>query len=297
MVTDANVADADVADADAEADTQPPSTSTSSKWCDQMEAEDGEVAVARAEEVKDDVWPERRRYGEAVEAENIYGAISAIKVPLLETDGLGVGDLQLVVQEVVGQVNVAHKALATAGYEVAERSREALQQAKISSDLATEALLKAYEVSAVAASSARQSWKMCISMTGPNMPTRSKDAERRPESTGRYLAKTLFGVSLRPEEVSISYFRGQSNEFIMKFTRTGFGTSHEDMLHSSKAMGRNQQLQVYAKIPAADIDGEIYFLLRCMVKAEEAGKLLHGTQWKACGLAEEGGWDISSLQL
>jgi hypothetical protein len=171
---------------------------------------------------------------------------------------------------VVGQVNVAHKALATAGYVVAGRSREALQQSKISSDLATEALLKAYEVSAVAASSARQSWKMCISMSAPDMPARSKDAERRPESTGRYLAKTLFGVSRRPEEVSISHFRGQSNEFIMKFTRTGFGTSYEDMLHSSKAMGRNRQLQVCAKIPAADIDSEIYFLLPCMVHAEEA---------------------------
>jgi hypothetical protein len=206
-----------------------------------------------------------------VEAENIYGAITAIEVPLLDTESLGVGDLQLVVQEVVGQVNVAHKALATAGYVVAERSREALQQAKISSDLAPEALLKAYEVAAVAASSSRQSWKMCITMTGPDMPACSKDAERKPETTGRYLAKTLFGVTLRPEEVAISHFRGAHfNKFIMKFTRTGFGSSHEDMLHASKSMGRNRQLQVYAKIPPADIDLKIYFLLRCMVKAGEA---------------------------
>jgi hypothetical protein len=35
-------------------------------------------------------------------------------------------------------------------------------------------------------------------------------------------------------------------------------------------MGRNRQLQVYAKIAPADIDSEIYFLLRCMVKAGEA---------------------------
>jgi hypothetical protein len=172
---------------------------------------------------------------------------------------------------VVGQVNVAHKALATAGYVVAERSREALQQVKISSDMATEALLKAYEVAAVAASSSRQSWKMCITMTGPDMPARSKDAERKPETTERYLAQTLFGVTLRPEEVAISHFRGaHSNEFILKFTRTGFGTSHEDLLHASKSMGRNRQLQVYAKIAPADIDSEIYFLLRCMVKAGEA---------------------------
>jgi hypothetical protein len=89
---------------------------------------------------------------EAVEAEHLYGAIAAIEVPLLDQDDLRVEQLQYVVRDVVGQVNDAHKQLATAGYVVAERSREALQQAKISSDMATEALLKSYEVAAVAAS-------------------------------------------------------------------------------------------------------------------------------------------------
>jgi hypothetical protein len=42
------------------------------------------------------------------------------------------------------------------------------------------------------------------------------------------------------------------------------------MLHASKAMGRQRKLQVFAKIPPADVDLEIYFLLRCMVKAGEA---------------------------
>jgi hypothetical protein len=228
--------------------------------------------VKEVKEVKEsDVWPERKRYEEAVEAEHIYGAIAAIEVPMLDREGLGVGELQAVVQELVTQVNVAHKALATAGYVVAERSRESLQQAKISTDMSTEALLKAYEVAAIAASTARQSWKMCVIMTGPDMPARSKDAERKPDTTGRYLAQTLFGVTLRPEEVAISHFLGaQSNEFILKFTRTGFGTSHEQLLHASKAMGRNRLTQVYAKIAPADIDSELYFLLRCMVKAGEA---------------------------
>jgi hypothetical protein len=103
------------------------------------------------------------------------------------------------------------------------------------------------------------------------MPVRSKEAQRKPDTTGRYLAQTLFGVTLRPEEVAIAHFWGAtSNEFILKFTRTGFGTSHEDLLHASKAMGRNRQLQVYAKIAPAEVDSEIYFLLRCMVKAGEA---------------------------
>jgi hypothetical protein len=81
MATDAD--DDANADADAKAATQPPSTSTSSKWCDEMESEDVEGALALAEEVKekDDVWPKRRRYGEAVEAENIYKAIASIEVP------------------------------------------------------------------------------------------------------------------------------------------------------------------------------------------------------------------------
>jgi hypothetical protein len=56
----------------------------------------------------------------------------------------------------------------------------------------------------------------------------------------------------------------------MKFTRTGAGSSHEDLLRASKAMGRKRTLQVYAKIPQADVDMEIYFLLRCMVKVGEA---------------------------
>jgi hypothetical protein len=63
-------------------------------------------------------------------------------VPLLDSDSLSVGNLHKAVQEVVSQVNVVHKALATAGFVTAERSREALQQSKISGDLATEALLK-----------------------------------------------------------------------------------------------------------------------------------------------------------
>jgi hypothetical protein len=256
--------------------------SDASKWCDDMEATTEEVAgdvdavepeVDRAHgeyEVEDEVWPEPRRFGEAVEAENIYGGLAAIELPLLDNDST-VGELQSVVQELVGQVNVAHKALATAGYIIAERSREALQQSKIGSDLATEALLKAYEVAAVAASSSRQSWKMCVQMAGPDMPPRSKDAERKPKTTGGYLATKLFGVKLRPEEVVISHFRGpSSNKFILKFTKTGFGSSYEDLLHASKAMGLKRKLNVYAKIPQADIDQELYFLLRCMVKAGEA---------------------------
>jgi hypothetical protein len=50
----------------------------------------------------------------------------------------------------------------------------------------------------------------------------------------------------------------------------GAGSSHEDLLRASKAMGRNRTHLVYAKIPQADVDMEIYFLLRCMVKAGEA---------------------------
>jgi hypothetical protein len=123
----------------------------------------------------------------------------------------------------------------------------------------------------VAASSSRQSWKMCVQMAGPDMPPRTKDGERKPETTGRYLASTLFGVHLRQEEVAISHLRGPVlNEFIIKFTRTGTGSSHEDLLCASKAMGMKRELKVFAKIPQADVDQEIYFLLRCMVKSGEA---------------------------
>jgi hypothetical protein len=218
-----------------------------------------------------EVWQEpRKRYVEAVEAEHLFGAIEAIDVPLLDQDDLGIDQLQYVVRDLVGQVNKAHKLLATAGYVVAERSRESHQQAKVSIDMSTEALLKAYEVATLAASSSRQSWKMCITFTGPDMPARTKEAEKRPDTTGRYLAQTLFGVTLRQEEVAIAHFRGASRDYILKFTRTGYGTSHEDLLHASKALGRNRDLQVYAKIAAAEADSEIYFLLRCMIKAGEA---------------------------
>jgi hypothetical protein len=70
--------------------------------------------------------------------------------------------------------------------------------------------------------------------------------------------------------VAISHFRGQSNDFIIKFTKTGTGTSHEALLYNSRAMGQNRKVQVYAKIAQADVDQELYFLLRCMVKAGEA---------------------------
>jgi hypothetical protein len=214
--------------------------------------------------------PERKRYGETVEAEAeaIYGCIAAVEVPVL--DSLSLGDLHGAMLDVVAQVNVAHKALATAGHVTAERSREALQQSKISSDLATEALLKTYETAAIASSTARQSWKMCIQLSGSHMPARSKDAKRKPDTTGRYLASKLFGVVLKQEEVAISHFRGQSNEFIIKFTKTGAGSSHEALLCNSRAMGQNRKVQVYAKIAQADVDAELYFLLRCMVKAGEA---------------------------
>jgi hypothetical protein len=197
--------------------------------------------------------------------------IAQIEAPSLERDDLTLADLQHAVGDVVAQVNKANTALAIAGHTIAERSREAIQQSRIASDLATEALLKAYEVSSVAASCARQSWKMCIVMGGPHMPPRLKEAERKLEITGRYLAYKLFGVTIKPEELSICHFRGvTSNEFILKFTRTGAGSSHEDLLRASKTMGRKRVHQVYAKIPQADVDQEIYFLLRCMVKAGEA---------------------------
>jgi hypothetical protein len=173
---------------------------------------------------------------------------------------------------------------------VAERSREAHQQAKISIDMSTEALLKAYEVATLAASISRQSWKMCITLSGPDMPARTKEAEKRPDTTGRYLAQTLFGVTLKEEEVAISHFRGAQNEYIIKFTRTGYGTSHEDLLHASKALGRNRVLQVYAKIAGAEADSEIYFLLRCMVKAGEA---------ESCYTARSGrpaAWLVSAVE-
>jgi hypothetical protein len=193
--------------------TQPQSGTSKSNWSEEMEAEETpppaepqtdraygghvrsegsgvEGAVgAESKEAASDVWPEpHKRYEEAVEAEHMYSAIAAIEVPLLDQDDLGMEQLQYVVRDLVGQVNAAHKQLATAGYVVAERSRESLQQAKISCDMATEALLKSYEVSAVAASTSRQSWKMCVTFTGPDMPVRSKEAERKPDTTRRYLA-------------------------------------------------------------------------------------------------------------
>jgi hypothetical protein len=108
-------------------------------------------------------------------------------------------------------------------------------------------------------------------MGGPHMPPRLKESGGKLEITGRYLAYRLFGVTIKPEELAICHFRGViSNEFILKFTRTGAGSSHEDLLRASKIMGRQRINQVYAKIPQADTDQEIYFLLRCMVKAGEA---------------------------
>jgi hypothetical protein len=63
-----------------------------------------------------EVWQEpRKRYVEAVEAEHLFGAIEAVEVPLLDQDDLGVAQLQYVVRDLVGQVNSAHKLLATAG--------------------------------------------------------------------------------------------------------------------------------------------------------------------------------------
>jgi hypothetical protein len=227
-------------------------------------------APAAKEYEESDAWPERKRYSEAVEAEEILMGISQIEVPMLEREDLTLADLQQVVTDVVSQVNIANTALATAGHTTAERSREALQQARVASDLATEALLKAYEVSAVAASSSRQSWKMCVVMGGPHMPPRLKGAERKLEITGRYLAYKLFGVNIRMEELAICHFRGQtSSDFILKFTRTGNGSSHEDLLRASKAMGRNRVHQVYAKIPQADVDMEIYFFFYAVWSRQE----------------------------
>jgi hypothetical protein len=183
-------------------DTQPHNVATTSNWSEEMDDEEAPPPpppVPESSEIPaSDVWPERKRYEEAVEAEHIYGIVSSIEVPLLDQNGLEVNQLQTAFQEVVSQVKVAPQALATAGYVVAERSRWSLQQAKIAGDMATEALLKAYEVATVAASSSRQSWKMCVTFTGPDMPVRSKEAERKPDTTGRYLAQTLFGVTLRP---------------------------------------------------------------------------------------------------
>jgi hypothetical protein len=286
--TSHSAADADAAEVkEVVKSPSPPSQSApapTAPWCEdevEMEPEEDRASTtvqcivaepsAAKEHEESDAWPERKRYAEAVEAEDILMGISQIEVPLLERDDLTLADLQHVVTDVVVQVNKAHTALATAGHTTAERSREALQQARIAGDLATEALLKAYEVSAVAASCSRQSWKMCVVMGGPHMPPRLKGAERKLETTGRYLAYKLFGVNIKMEELAICHFRGQSSsDFILKFTRTGNGSSHEDLLRASKAMGRKRSHQVYAKIPQADVDMEIYFLLRCMVKAGEA---------------------------
>jgi hypothetical protein len=249
--------------------TDSPLSSSSVKWCDDEVPE-----VTDACDVE--VWPERRRYGETIEAEAIYGIIASVEVPVLDSDGLSVGDLQGAMREVVAQVNVAHKALATAGYVTAERSREALQQSKISSDLATEALLKTYETAAVALLSACQSWKMCIQLSGSHMPARTKDAERKPETLGRFLASKFFVVKLKPEEVAIAHFRGaQSNHFIIKFINTGTGTSHEALLYASRAMGQNRKIQVNAKIAQVDVDQELYFQ-PLHGEGRRGRKLLHG---------------------
>jgi hypothetical protein len=250
-------------------------SSSSLKWCEDDVAMEPEEDRARGEhesevtamepeedraygEHEAEVWPEPRRYGKAREAEAIYGSIAPVAVSILASDSLSLSDLQGAMLDVVAQVNVANKALATAGHVTAERSREAIQQAKISSDLATEALLKSFEVAAVAASSARQSWKMCVQMSGPDMPARSKEAERKTETTGRYLASKMFGVTLKAEEVAIAHFRGaHSNDFIIGFTRTGSGSSYEALLHASKAMVQNRISQVYAKIMQANIDMEM----------------------------------------
>jgi hypothetical protein len=112
--------------------------------------------------------------------------------------------------------------------------------------------------------------------------------------TGRYLAYKLFGVTIKPEELAICHFRGViSNEFILKFTRTGDGSSHEDLLRASKSMGRKRVHQVYAKIPQADTDQEIYFLLRCMVKADEAENTYTARSGRPAAWLKDGSGDAA----
>jgi hypothetical protein len=65
-----------------------------------------EAKVVEVVEPKDaDAWPERKRYAEAVEAEEILMGIAQIEAPLLERDDLTLADLQHVVVDVVSQVN------------------------------------------------------------------------------------------------------------------------------------------------------------------------------------------------
>jgi hypothetical protein len=57
-----------------------------------MEPEEDRAHGGREDET--DAWPERKRYVEAVEAEDIYMGIAMIEAPVLERDDLTITDLQ-----------------------------------------------------------------------------------------------------------------------------------------------------------------------------------------------------------
>ena len=83
---------------------------------------------------------------------------------------------------------------------------------------------------AISASAARLSTRMCLVLSGPILPPRSTMGADKLKLVVTDLIKQQLSYSARGEEIAECYYLGETNSFVVKFSKVGKGSDHENII-------------------------------------------------------------------
>ena len=200
-----------------------------------------------------------------------------------QTTPKDLNQLHQMVIDLADSVHQSKHGLVSAGLKEITTRQELYKEIQVATETATEGLITAHEAKATAASASRQSFKMCLILSGDNMPPRSPQGEKDPKTSIRKIIKHFLDLDLNTfqgEQLAGGHYHGRkSKEFMAKFTIVGEGSAHEAILQAARTK-KPQGFRV--KICPADADSTIYFLLRCMAGSGQANNVFTARSGKPC---------------
>ena len=89
----------------------------------------------------------------------------------------------------------------------------------------------------ISASAARVSSRMCLVLSGSLLPPRTTNEAKKAKAVVAKLIKRHLSYSVREEEIVDCSYLGKTNSIVVKFSKVGKGSDHENIISQCRDIG------------------------------------------------------------
>ena len=150
----------------------------------------------------------------------------------------------------------------------ATKRKELAREVSIATEMASSAMVAAHASKIAAASSMRNSTKYCLHLSGDDLPPKSEEGKKFPKTAAKGIIQHFLpSVTVDTDLISDAHYQGETNNWIVRFYRVGQDSLHEAVLNEARKI---RPKGFRARVHQSPMDSGMYFLLRCLVGADEA---------------------------